>query len=232
VLGAEMKVAVIGSGKTGGHLLKLIAQKNVIGPFGKNRLVTVDELNNADVGIVFIPGEAFLDLIPTFLQSKTPLVIGATGFEWPKDLDQKLKEKNLFWVHATNFSMGIQLFRQIIKTINRFQKTLPSFSSELLDIHHVHKLDAPSGTAKSLASWCEFETPIEAKREGDVVGFHELTINFPQEVLKISHNATDRSLFAQGAINVAQNWIKNPLGAGLHQLETLMDYLENKNENN
>lgn len=227
-----MKVAVIGSGKTGGHVLKLLYPQEIIGPFGRSNPVSVKDLDLADVGILFIPGEAFLSLTPTLLESKTPLVIGATGFEWPTPLKAEIQQRGLHWLHATNFSLGVQLFRQLVKTINRLQKNLPSFEATLLDVHHTKKLDAPSGTAKSMASWCEFNVPIDARREGDVVGFHELTLKFAQETIKISHDAIDRSLFAQGAIDVATQWIKKPLPPGLHGIEELMDHLEKNNENN
>lgn len=221
-----MKVAVIGKGKTGGHLLPLIAPGDCIGPFGRTHPPTASNLASADIAILFVTGEVLLELIPTLLEAKKPLVIGATGHEWPPGLDAELKKRGLAWIHATNFSLGIQLFRQLIKTANRLQKSLPSFKAQLLDIHHTKKLDAPSGTAKSLAKWCEFPVEIEARREGDVVGFHELSLNFPQETLKISHDAHDRSLFAQGALDVARGWIKRPLGPGLFTLEDYMDHLE------
>ena len=175
-----MKIAVIGKGKTGGHLLDLIDSNDCIGPFGKSNPPNPQNLSLSDIGIIFVPGEAFLEMLPTLLESKKPMVIGATGMEWPKDLDAELKKRNLAWVHATNFSLGVQLFRQLIKTINRMQKSIPSFQAELLDIHHVHKKDAPSGTAKSLAAWSDFKVEIEAKREGDVVGFHEAIIRIQQ----------------------------------------------------
>ncbi len=221
-----MKVAVIGSGKTGGHVLNLISKTDVVGPFGRSNPLSPEKLAVADLGIIFVPGEAFLEMIPFLLESKKPMVIGATGMEWPAGLDAELRKRGLAWVHATNFSLGVQLFRQLIKTVNKLQKSLPSFSAELMDIHHTKKLDAPSGTAKSLAQWSAFPVHIEAKREGDVVGFHEMTLTFPQETVKISHNAHDRALFAQGALDVAKLWIKKPLGDGLHPLENLMDHLE------
>jgi 4-hydroxy-tetrahydrodipicolinate reductase len=221
-----MKIAVIGKGKTGGHLLPLIPTADCIGPFGKSNPPTPENLQPADVGVVFVPGDAFLELLPLLLESKKPMVIGATGMEWPKDLDQELTKRGSAWVHATNFSLGVQLFRQLIKTANRLQSSLPHFTAALLDIHHTKKLDAPSGTAKSLAAWSDFPVEISARREGDVVGFHELTLTFPQETIKISHNAHDRALFAQGALDVAKLWIKKPLGDGLHPLEHLMDHLE------
>lgn len=218
-----MKIAVIGKGKTGGHLLDLIAPSDCIGPFGKTNPPTAQNLQACDIGIVFVPGEAFLEMLPALLESKKPMVIGATGMEWPAGLDAELKKRGLAWVHATNFSLGVQLFRQLIKTVNRMKSSLPGFKAELLDIHHVHKKDAPSGTAKSLAGWSDYAVDIEAKREGDVVGFHEMTLTFPQETIKISHNAHDRALFTQGAVEVAKMWIKKPLGDGLHPLENLMD---------
>ena len=221
-----MKVAVIGSGKTGGHVLNLISKSDVVGPFGRSNPLSSEKLVMADVGIIFVPGDAFLEMIPALLESKKPMVIGATGMEWPAGLEAELKKRGLAWVHATNFSLGVQLFRQLLKTVNKLQKSLPSFSAELMDIHHTKKLDAPSGTAKSLAKWSDFPVHIEAKREGDVVGFHEMTLTFPQETVKISHNAHDRALFAQGALDVAKLWIKKPLGDGLHPLENLMDHLE------
>ncbi len=223
-----MRVAVIGSGKTGGHVLKLLPEAQVVGPFGRSNPVSAEKLSTADLGIIFVPGEAFLEMIPELLKSKKPMIVGATGMEIPKDLDQKLKDAGVAWVHATNFSLGVQLFRQLIKTVNKLQSSLPGFKAELLDIHHTKKIDAPSGTAKSLANWSDFPVEISARREGDVVGFHELTLTFPQETIKISHNAHDRALFAQGALDIAKLWINKPLGPGLFPLEALMDHLEAK----
>lgn len=223
-----MKIAVIGKGKTGGHLLDFIEPNDCIGPFGKSNPPSKVNMAQADIGIIFVPGDAFIEMLPTLLECNKPMIVGATGMEWPKNLDAELKKRNLAWIHATNFSLGVQLFRQLIKTVNKLQKSLPSFKAELLDVHHVHKVDAPSGTAKSLAAWSDFKVDIEAKREGDVVGFHEMTLSFPQETIKISHNAHDRALFAQGALDVAKLWINKPLGPGLHPLENLMDHLEKK----
>ncbi len=221
-----MKIAVIGKGKTGGHLLPLIPPADLIGPFGRQNAPNTEALGKADIGIVFVPGEAFLEVLPTLLASGRPMVIGATGMEWPAGLDAELKKRGTAWVHATNFSLGVQLFRQLIKTVNRMKASLPAFQAALLDVHHTKKLDAPSGTAKSLAAWSDFPVDITARREGDVVGFHELTLNFPRETIKISHDAHDRSLFAQGALDVARLWRSKPLGDGLHPLENLMDHLE------
>lgn len=221
-----MRVAVIGRGKTGGHVLPLLSAAQLVGPFDRSHPVTAEELQAADVGVVFVPGEAFLAMLPELVKARKPMVVGATGMEWPQGLDQELRAQDIAWIHATNFSLGVQLFRQLIKTVNRLQKSLPSFRAELLDVHHTKKLDAPSGTAKSLAAWSDFPVAISAKREGDVVGFHELTLTFPQETVTISHNAHDRALFAQGALDVAKLLLKNPLGAGLHPLEKLMDHLE------
>jgi 4-hydroxy-tetrahydrodipicolinate reductase len=221
-----MKVAVIGSGKTGGHVLKLLPASQVVGPFGRSNVVSAEKLAAADIGVIFVPGEAFLEMIPELIKSKKPMVVGATGMELPTGLHQDLQAAGVAWVHATNFSLGVQLFRQLIKTVNKLQKSLPSFQAELLDVHHTKKLDAPSGTAKSLAKWSDFPVDIEARREGDVVGFHELTLTFPQEAVKISHNAIERALFAQGALDIANLWIKKPLGPGLFPLEALMDHLE------
>ncbi len=221
-----MKIAVIGSGKTGGHVLKLTPPENIVGPFGRTAPVTAEKLQRCDLGIIFVPGEAFLEMVPELLRSKKPMVVGATGMEMPADLDQQLRAAGVAWVHATNFSLGVQLFRQLIKTVNKLKHSLPRFDARLLDVHHTKKLDAPSGTAKSLANWSEFPVTIDARREGDVVGFHELTLTFPQETLRISHDAHDRALFAQGALDVAQLWITQPLGAGLFPLEALMDHLE------
>lgn len=223
-----MKIAVIGKGKTGGELLGLIPKDSLLGPYSRSNPINIEELNQADVGIAFITGPVFLELIPTLLKTKTPLLIGATGVEVPKELDQQLKEAQTSWMIASNFSAGIQLFRQLIKRINSLKATLPGFEASLLDIHHIHKLDSPSGTAKSLAKWSDFEVNITDKREGDVVGIHELTLNFPQETLSIKHDAKNRALFAQGALNLCPGWAKMPLGHGLFYIEDYYDSLLEK----
>lgn len=221
-----MNIAVIGKGKTGGEVVKLTPASQMIGPFGRSNPPTIEALEKADVGIVFVPGDAFLELLPLLLKTKLPLLIGATGMELPKDLNSTLKKNQTAWMMASNFSVGVQTLHQLVKKLNQLKPHLPAFKAVLTDIHHIHKKDSPSGTAKSIQSWCNFPVEIDARREGDVVGIHGLSLDFAQENLTLTHTAHSRELFAQGALSLCESWQKMPLGFGLFTIENYYDSFE------
>jgi 4-hydroxy-tetrahydrodipicolinate reductase len=218
-----MKIALIGKGKTGGTILSLVAKENIIGPFDRSHPLDVEKINQADVAIVFIPGEELKKIFSLLLKIKIPLIIGSTGMNFSEDERNQLITHQSRWVWGTNFSLGVYLFLKLIKTINTYQKILPPFNAELSDIHHIHKKDSPSGTALSLKQTAHFDLTIHSKRTGDVVGDHSLELNFPQEKLTILHQAINRELFAEGALKVATLCFENKPPIGLTLLETFLD---------
>jgi 4-hydroxy-tetrahydrodipicolinate reductase len=227
-----MKIALIGRGKTGKMVEQLLQEKTGItfqSFASQSPLKSALQLSTFDVAIVFVTAEVFESLVPLFLNAKTPLVIGTTGLDWKKKFSTQVQSQDCAWLYAANFSLGIQHMRQLL----RLQKSLYQESIlqkiSLHEIHHIHKKDHPSGTAKALASWVSPDVTITAERIGDEVGFHEMTFDYGLEKIKLSHQALDRRVFAQGAIQIAQEWHCSPMGKGLFSLEDFSDFKQSLN---
>ncbi len=224
-----MKIALLGYGRMGkaieeiaterGHEIVLIVNKNK-----KDYNLSV-----ADVAIDFsIPSAAVGNLTRCF-ETKTPVVSGTTGW-----LDQYDSMSNLCisnngaFIYASNFSLGVNLFfelnNKVAQLMNPMLENNYSVTSE--EIHHTKKLDAPSGTAISIAegiikntsieTWKLYEgdkktLPITAKRIGDVPGTHSVTYHSEVDEIEIKHTAYNRKGFALGAI-VAAEWLNGKTG--------------------
>lgn len=197
-----MKIALLGNGKTGSKIVEL-AQKDVV-IFDSKNLPTREKLSTFDIIISFLPGNSFIEYIPMLLETKKSMVIGSTGFSFPQDLNKKLEENHLTWIHGTNFSLGMIVVKNLIKRLHEVDHILKTRSFTLHEVHHTKKLDAPSGTALSMKEWLNEDCEITSERTGDVIGYHELTLDTGNEKIKISHEALDRKLFAEGALWAAE----------------------------
>lgn len=215
-----MKLALLGSGKTGSKVLELYPGEVTV--FNSKNKPTLKKLREHDVLLSFLPGDAFLEYLPLFIESRRPLVIASTGFVWPKTLDHTLKENHLRWIYGSNFSLGIVLTKILIEKINEYQSLFSELHFELHEVHHTKKLDAPSGTALSMASWVKGEVDISSERSGDVVGLHQLVMKTPREEITLTHNALDRSLFAEGALKACSMVLSDKLPPGLHNFQEVM----------
>lgn len=192
-----MKVALIGAGKTGGKVAEL-HPKTVV--FDEENPPTLEALQACDVVISFLPGPAFLEYIDLLVESKLPVVTGSTGFDWPDDIQARLKAANLKWINAHNFSLGMNIAKSMIEYLGKAQELFDDIEFKIHDIHHVHKKDAPSGTALSWQDWLGHKAEITAERTGEVVGYHHVEMITPVEKIKLTHEALDRGIFAQGAL--------------------------------
>ncbi len=223
-----MNIALLGYGKMG-KTIEQIAIKR-----GHNIVLTVDkddkdyDITKADVAIDFsIPTVAFNN-ISTCLNKQVPVISGTTG--WLDNYDKAValcKEKNGAFIYASNYSLGVNIFFELNKTLAKMMSTLKQYNVSMEEIHHTQKLDEPSGTAISLANdiisqhtgydnWKLDESgetiiPIVAKRIEDVPGTH--TINYESEVdtISIEHIAHTRQGFALGAV-IAAEWIAGKTG--------------------
>ncbi len=228
-----MRVCLIGYGRMGkaieiqainrGHTIT-----SIVGSAQQNQLA--DHLGNCDVAIEFTNPESALDNILACFEHGVPVVSGTTG--WLKYWEtmktyRELSNGALLW--ASNFSIGVNL----VFAINEFTASLlnkyPDYKASIHEIHHIHKLDAPSGTGLSLANqilninhrysnWklsdevqASDELPIEAIREGEVVGYHEVRYSSPIDEIKLIHNAFNRDGFALGSV-IAAEWIQGKSG--------------------
>lgn len=220
---SHMKVAVIGTGKTGGEVVELVDPQKRVGPFDTSKRPTAGALEQADVAIIFVPGSAVDDVMDAVLGSGIPAVWGSTGYDWPEDLDQRLKEKNIKWLKASNFSLGMNIIRRCIGIISKGSELLQDPQFHIHEIHHIHKKDAPSGTALSWKQWLGKDAEISSERKGDIKGIHEMEMKTDSESIWLKHEAHDRAVFAKGALWSAQQLLKPSVEAGLHDIETIFD---------
>ena len=173
---------------------------------------SLDSLWNTDVVIDFSLPEASRALAESALtqalggRTLPAFVVGTTGFSQEGKAAWSELSKQTLVLLSANYSPGIQLLLEALDSIGSLYKGL-GFSAQLLDIHHIHKKDAPSGTALLLADTLDshpvVRLPIESRREGEVVGTHTLTLTGPGEKLVLTHEAENRDIFARGAILAA-----------------------------
>jgi len=133
-----------------------------------------------------------------------PLVVGVTGLDEAAEAALALSAERIPVLLAPNFSLGIALLKRLAQVAA--QALGPEFDGAILDVHHRHKVDAPSGTAQALAEALEAAgraVPIVSQRVGEVIGDHTLTFAGPGERLELRHQAEDRTLFARGALAAA-----------------------------
>jgi 4-hydroxy-tetrahydrodipicolinate reductase len=166
-----------------------------------------------DVAVDFSLPAALPELLRLCEQRQSALVSGTTG------LDPALRERMarsartipLLW--ASNFSLGVVVLEDLLR---RAAAVLP-WPVSIVETHHVHKLDAPSGTAISLAAAAAQvqgrSPPIESIREGEVVGTHRIRLSGPGETLELAHVAEERDIFARGALEAALRIASRPAGA-------------------
>lgn len=222
-----MRIALIGYGKMGKEIEKVALSRG-------HEIVCIIDVNNqadfeseafrsADVAIEFTnPMVAYNNYIKTF-NAGVKLVSGSTG--WMEKHGDEIKDlcikggKTLFW--ASNFSLGVAVFSAVNKYLAKIMNRFPEYDVTMSETHHVHKLDAPSGTAITLAEgilehmdrkkeWVKGEVqtpnqlPIESIREGEVFGIHTVQYESAADTIAITHDAKNRGGFALGAVLAAE----------------------------
>jgi len=176
--------------------------------------LTPEKLQGIDVVIDFTTPDAVMDNIAGCARSGKNLVVGTTGWYGKiPEVVRMVESSGIGFVYAANFSVGVNLFFEVAKTLTAGFKL--DYSGRISETHHAHKLDAPSGTAIMLqgvvmeASGAKVE--ITSAREGEVVGMHELTLDSLNDTITLRHDAKSRSGFAEGALRAAE-WIKGKKG--------------------
>lgn len=223
-----MRIALLGNGKTGSRVNRMAAQRgDVVTIFDSRNTPTTEKLQGHDVVVSFLPGDAFLGYVSTLIDSKIPVVSGSTGFQWPdgsKIIQQKVVDAETIWIQSGNFSLGNLALLPLISQIGA-HPTLNDFKPFIQEWHHVHKQDTPSGTALLWNDAFGRQAEIRSHREGDTVGVHELTLSSDTETITIRHEVTDRDVFAQGALFLAEFIVRNQgvIRKGLYSMQELMD---------
>ena len=223
-----MNIALLGYGKMGKTIEEIAIQR------GHQIVLKVDkddhdyDITKADVAIDFsIPNVAFSN-ISNCINNQIPVISGTTG--WLEDYNKAValcKEKQGAFIYASNFSLGVNIFFELNKTLALMMTNLKQYKVSLEEIHHTQKLDAPSGTAISLANdiiaehsnykqWKLEESNkntinITAKRIDDVPGTHTITYESEVDAITIEHVAHNRQGFALGAV-ISAEWIVGKTG--------------------
>jgi 4-hydroxy-tetrahydrodipicolinate reductase len=216
-----MKIALLGKGKTGSKVFEIAPQEVTI--FDSTHLPSVEKLKEHTVVISFLPGDAFLELMPMLIEARVPVVTGSTGFKWPSDFDKTLQDKGLVWIYASNFSLGVVVLKQLIEKLHQVGHLFQEKSFSIHEVHHTKKLDSPSGTALSMTEWLKEPCKMSSERVGDVIGLHTLTMETSGEIIRIEHEAKDRKLFAEGALWAARYLLENKLSPGLHAFQKVVE---------
>ncbi len=202
----KIKLALLGKGKTGSKVLDLFPTATV---FDSKNPPNLQNLKGHKVIISFLPGEIFKKYIPILIKCQIPVIVGSTGFKFPKNFDKKLKEQKILWVKSSNFAIGMLLIKPMIEELGKIKNLTDDYSFSLSEIHHTKKLDAPSGTAISWKEWLGEDLPIASIREGDELGTHKLVLKTPFEEITLIHKTLDRKIFAQGALLAAKKVLKS-----------------------
>jgi 4-hydroxy-tetrahydrodipicolinate reductase len=234
-----MNIALIGYGKMGQIIEKFAIDRNheivlIIDENNRDQ-VTVEELQQADVAIDFSRPDAVLENIEFCFQANVPVVVGTTG--WYESLDT-IKEQclanNHTLMYGSNFSIGVNIFFHINKLLAKAMNPYKQYEVQVEEIHHTQKLDAPSGTAITIAegilentdnksTWInnvigeDEEIPknnqllIESHRLEDVPGTHTVLYSSEVDQIEFKHTAHSRSGFALGAV-IAAEWLHNKKG--------------------
>ena len=219
-----MRIAAIGTGRTGSEVINLLSESTLHSIFNSTTPLTAKALQGADIAIVFTPGNTVESISQVILEAKIPSIWGSTGFTWPSNMDRRLREAKLCWVHATNFSLGMVVMRHVLQQLGDLVEILTAPKYHLIESHHAHKEDSPSGTALSWNTWFGHPVSIESIRKGDVVGNHRLEIETENDLMLFEHQAKSRRTFAEGALWAAQQIVTGYFcDAGLHLFEEMVE---------
>jgi 4-hydroxy-tetrahydrodipicolinate reductase len=178
----------------------------------------------SDVVIDFSQPDAIDEICRAALQDQRPLIIGTTGYSAEQRAAIERAARSVPVVFASNFSAGVNALFALAR--NAAETLGPEFSVEIIETHHQMKKDAPSGTAKTLATIlrkalnAKEEIPIQSIRQGDVVGEHTVIFSGPDERLKMTHRAASRDIFARGALRAARWIIGKP--PGLYSMQDVL----------
>ncbi len=222
-----MKIALLGYGKMGKVIERIALERGHEVVLKKDHDSDYTGLKNADVAIDFSVPTAAVSNISACFATNVPVVCGTTGWlEHYEEMVALCKEKNGGFIYASNFSLGVNIFFELNDYLAKMMANLKQYRVSMEEIHHTQKLDAPSGTAISLANgiignssynnWTLEEAKaneihIEAKRIENVPGTHSVFYDSEVDQIEIKHTAHSREGFALGAV-IAAEWIQGKKG--------------------
>lgn len=217
-----MKIALLGYGKMGKVIEKIALERGHEIVLRKDSSDTFEGITKADIAIDFSVPTSAVSHISECLNQNVPVISGTTG--WLENYDEMVQlcqAKNGSFIYASNFSLGVNIFFELNNYLAKMMKNLKDYNVSMEEIHHTQKLDAPSGTAISLANgiientdyvnWT-LENPtsnqiyIDAKRKENIPGTHSVFYDSKVDQIEIKHTAHSREGFALGSV-IAAEWL-------------------------
>ena len=244
-----MKIALIGYGKMGRMIEKIAIDR------GHEIVAVIDHDNrgdmdgegfgSADVAIEFTRPDAARENVLRCFERGVPVVCGTTGWNASlPEMERICNEGAGTLMQASNFSVGVNIFMALNRYAAEIMNAFPQYHASMEEVHHVHKLDHPSGTAVTLAeniigvsdsldSWTEPEgaslpenvLPIAHERRGEVPGIHSVTWDSAQDSITLTHSAKGREGFALGAV-LAAEWLADK--QGFRKIDEMYDQIISK----
>lgn len=221
-----MNIALIGYGKMGKEIEKIATSRGhkikLIIDIDNPQDLTTENLKGCDVAIEFTIPKSAIQNYYTCFAAGIPVVSGTTGWLEKKDeVYAKCRETNGTFFYASNFAIGVNLFFELNKKLADLMAKWPDFNVEMTEVHHIHKLDAPSGTAITLAEdllkslpgkdeWVNDKVPaknqinIKSDRRGEVPGIHTIKYESEVDFIEITHETKSRKGLATGAVLAAE----------------------------
>lgn len=222
-----MKIALLGYGRMGKVIERIALERGHEIVMRKDSEDTFDGLENADAAIDFSIPDAAVGNITACLERNIPIISGTTGWlEKYPDMAALCEQRNGAFIYGSNFSLGVNIFFELNTYLAKMMSRLKEYKVSMEEVHHTQKLDAPSGTAITLAkdiiahsdysSWAignpkENEIFIDAKRIEGVPGTHTVTYDSDVDSIEIKHTAHSREGFALGAV-IAAEWLVGKTG--------------------
>lgn len=216
-----MRVAIIGYGKMGHEIEKVLIERGhsvvlKIDIDNRSEMMTMGHFKGVDVAIEFTSPATAADNIRECLLMGVPVLSGSTGWlERKAEIDALCKEQGGAFFYASNYSLGVNVLFRLNRWLSKVMATLPQYDVKIEETHHIHKLDAPSGTAATLAEemrvasegrLCVTKEEIISYREGECPGIHTITFDSEEDTLTVSHSAKSRRGLALGAV-LAAEWL-------------------------
>ena len=216
-----MKIALIGYGKMG-HMIESIAKERgheIVSIIDQNNLDEFESnaFASADVAIEFTTPQTAEQNILRAWRARVPVVCGTTGWDVEAMRREATRREGdgigLMW--SSNYSIGVNILFALNRQLAKFMEAYPEYTPHMTEVHHIHKLDAPSGTAKTLQEAIGDDRlkikDIESIREGEVAGIHMVVWDSEIDTISISHSAKSRKGFALGAV-IAAEWMNGKTG--------------------
>ncbi len=221
-----MNICLIGYGKMGREIEKIALERGhqikLIVDLDNHEDLNPANLSKCDVAIDFTRPEAAIPNIRACFQAGIPVVTGTTGWnDKQADIIKECNERNQTLFYSSNFSIGVNIFFAVNRYMAGLMDGFPEYNVRIRETHHIQKLDAPSGTAITIAeqivnkvrrkaNWKLSASPsineigIESVREGDIKGIHEVSWESDIELLSLSHSSKSRKGLAFGALLAAE----------------------------